>query len=78
MHDRNPFASSVSQWVDWLVSSCNDLGLDAFIFWPSSEGKEEEQVRIFAEQVVPKVGRPWKRVDNPHCTDGSSLHRLAW
>jgi len=29
--------------------------LDTFIFWPSAEGEEEGQVRIFAEQVVPKA-----------------------
>ena len=55
IHDKTPFLGSVSHWVDWLVSSYRDLGLDTFIFWPSVEGDEESQVRIFAEQVVPRV-----------------------
>ena len=55
LHEKSPFVGSVSHWVDWLVSSYKDLGLDTFIFWPSTEGEEESQVRIFAEQVVPKA-----------------------
>ena len=55
LHEKRPFVGSVSHWVDWLVSSYKDLGLDTFIFWPSTEGEEEGQVRIFAEQVVPKA-----------------------
>ena len=55
IHDKTPFIGSASQWADWLVSSSKDLGLDTFIFWPSVEGQEEGQVRVFAEQVVPKV-----------------------
>ena len=55
IHEKSPFVGSVSSWADWLVSSYKDLGLDTFIFWPSVEGDEEAQVRIFAEQVVPKV-----------------------
>ncbi len=55
IHEKSPFEGPASQWVDWLVSSHKDLGLDTFIFWPSVEGEEEGQVRIFAEQVVPKV-----------------------
>ena len=55
IHEKTPFEGPVSQWVDWLVSSYKDQGLDTFIFWPSLEGEEENQVRIFAEQVVPKV-----------------------
>src|SRR5213594_414671 len=55
IHDKTPFEGPVLQWVDWLVSSYRDLGLDTFIFWPSIEGEEESQVRTFAEQVVPKV-----------------------
>ncbi len=55
IHEKSPFVGSVSHWVDWLVSSYKDLGLDTFIFWPSVEGEEESQVRIFAEQVVPRV-----------------------
>jgi alkanesulfonate monooxygenase SsuD/methylene tetrahydromethanopterin reductase-like flavin-dependent oxidoreductase (luciferase family) len=55
LHEKRPFVGSVSNWVDWLVSSYKDLGLDTFIFWPSAEGEEEGQIRIFAEQVVPKL-----------------------
>ena len=55
IHEKSPFTGSVSQWVDWLVSSYQKLELDTFIFWPSVEGEEENQVRIFAGQVVPKV-----------------------
>src|SRR5438132_5631331 len=55
LHEKRPFVGSVSHWVDWLVSSYKDLGLDTFIFWPSAEGEEEGQARIFAEQVVPKA-----------------------
>ncbi len=55
IHDKTPFSGSVSQWVDWLVSSYTELEQDTFIFWPASEGGEESQVRLFAEQVVPRV-----------------------
>ena len=55
IHEKTPFVGSVTHWVDWLVSSYRDLGLDTFIFWPSAEGEEEGQVRIFAEEVVPKA-----------------------
>lgn len=55
IHDRNPYVGSVSNWADWLVSSYRDFGFDTFIFWPSNEGEEEGQVRIFAEKVVPNV-----------------------
>ena len=55
IHEKTPLVGSVSHWVDWLVSSYKELGLDTFIFWPSVEGEEESQVQIFAEQVVPSV-----------------------
>ena len=55
LHDRTPFIGSVSHWVDWLTSSYKELGLDTFIFWPSVEGDEENQVRIFAQQIIPKL-----------------------
>ena len=55
IHEKTPFVGSASQWVDWLVASYRELGLDTFIFWPSVEGEEENQVRIFAERVVPRV-----------------------
>src|SRR5438445_288063 len=55
LHDKKPFIGSVSHWVDWLTSSYKELGLDTFIFWPSVEGDEENQVRTFAQQIVPKL-----------------------
>src|SRR5690348_7053046 len=55
LHDRSPFIGSISHWIDWLTSSYKELGLDTFIFWPSVEGDEENQVRIFAQQIVPKL-----------------------
>jgi alkanesulfonate monooxygenase SsuD/methylene tetrahydromethanopterin reductase-like flavin-dependent oxidoreductase (luciferase family) len=53
--DKSLFVGSSSQWVDWLVSSYTELGIDTFVFWPSGDGQEEGQVRLFAENVVPKV-----------------------
>jgi alkanesulfonate monooxygenase SsuD/methylene tetrahydromethanopterin reductase-like flavin-dependent oxidoreductase (luciferase family) len=53
--DKSPFVGSSPQWVDWLVSSYTDLGIDTFVFWPSGEGLEESQLRLFAERVVPKA-----------------------
>src|SRR6266566_3276755 len=55
LHDKSPFTGSISEWADWLVSCYNGLEQDTFIFWPAAEGQEESQVRLFAEQVVPKV-----------------------
>jgi alkanesulfonate monooxygenase SsuD/methylene tetrahydromethanopterin reductase-like flavin-dependent oxidoreductase (luciferase family) len=55
LHEKSSFVSSASGWVDWLVSSYKDLSFDTFIFWPAAEGDEENQTRIFAQQVVPKV-----------------------
>lgn len=55
IHDKSPFVGSISSWVDWLVYLYHDSGFDTFIFWPSNEGEEEDQVRNFAEKVVPKV-----------------------
>src|SRR5207245_6212408 len=52
LHEKRPFVGSVSHWVDWLVSSYRDLGLDTFIFWPSAEGEEEGRCRIFGDPVV--------------------------
>jgi alkanesulfonate monooxygenase SsuD/methylene tetrahydromethanopterin reductase-like flavin-dependent oxidoreductase (luciferase family) len=53
--EKSPFVGSSSQWVDWIVSSYSDLGVDTFVFWPSAQGQEENQLRLFAERVVPKV-----------------------
>jgi alkanesulfonate monooxygenase SsuD/methylene tetrahydromethanopterin reductase-like flavin-dependent oxidoreductase (luciferase family) len=40
-----------SQWVDDLRRLQDDYGFDMFVFW--GEGDEDEQVRRFAEDVVP-------------------------
>jgi alkanesulfonate monooxygenase SsuD/methylene tetrahydromethanopterin reductase-like flavin-dependent oxidoreductase (luciferase family) len=53
--DKAPLVGSVSYWTDWITSSYKDLGVDTFIFWPTLQGQENEQTRIFAEQVVPKA-----------------------
>ncbi len=53
--EKTPFVGSSSQWVDRIVSSYRDLGVDTFVFWPIIEGQEESQLRLFAERVVPKV-----------------------
>jgi len=53
--DKAPLVGPVSYWTDWIVSWYKDLGVDTFIFWPSIQGQENEQVRVFAEQVVPKA-----------------------
>jgi alkanesulfonate monooxygenase SsuD/methylene tetrahydromethanopterin reductase-like flavin-dependent oxidoreductase (luciferase family) len=42
-----------SQWVDDLRRLQTDYGFDTFIFW--GEGEHDEQVRRFAEDVVPAV-----------------------
>jgi hypothetical protein len=53
--DKAPFIGSSSDWVDWLVSSYTDLGIDTFIIWPSGDGQEESQLRLFADRIVPKA-----------------------
>ena len=41
------------QWVDDLRRLIEDYGFDTFIFW--GEGDPDEQLRRFAEDVVPRV-----------------------
>ncbi|WP_157252573.1 LLM class flavin-dependent oxidoreductase [Nonomuraea typhae] len=41
------------QWADELTDLATGYGIDAFVFWP--EGDQREQLTRFAEQVVPKV-----------------------
>jgi alkanesulfonate monooxygenase SsuD/methylene tetrahydromethanopterin reductase-like flavin-dependent oxidoreductase (luciferase family) len=53
--DKAPFVGSSSEWVDWTVSTYTDLGVDTFVFWPSGDGQEESQVRLFADRVVPNA-----------------------
>jgi alkanesulfonate monooxygenase SsuD/methylene tetrahydromethanopterin reductase-like flavin-dependent oxidoreductase (luciferase family) len=40
-------------WIETLTQWASDLGLDTFVFWPRDAS--EQQVRLFAEQVVPGV-----------------------
>jgi hypothetical protein len=45
------------QWANKLTSYYQDLGLNSFVFWPETEPAEEEnQMRLFAERVIPAVG----------------------
>ncbi len=39
-------------WVETLVRYYTELGMDTFNFWPVA-GIEQEQIRLFAEEVVP-------------------------
>ena len=43
----------VEVWVETLSQWATDLGFDTFIFWPADSS--EQQVRLFAEAVVPRV-----------------------
>jgi len=43
----------VELWIETLTEWATDLGLDTFVFWP--EDATEQQVRLFAEEVVPGV-----------------------
>jgi alkanesulfonate monooxygenase SsuD/methylene tetrahydromethanopterin reductase-like flavin-dependent oxidoreductase (luciferase family) len=43
----------VELWVETLAAWATDLGFDTFIFWP--EDPSEQQVRLFAEEIVPRV-----------------------
>jgi len=53
---RGPgLAGPVELWVETLTEWVLDLGFDSLIFWPAITGPE--QVRVFAEEVVPGVRR---------------------
>ena len=39
-------------WVETLVRFYTELGMDTFNFWPVA-GNEQEQIRLFAQEVVP-------------------------
>lgn len=45
----------VDYWVEELVRLAQEYGMDSFIFAPKDPG--EQQLRLFAEQVVPAVSR---------------------
>jgi alkanesulfonate monooxygenase SsuD/methylene tetrahydromethanopterin reductase-like flavin-dependent oxidoreductase (luciferase family) len=53
--NKAPFIGSSSDWTNWIVSSFRDSETDTFVFWPSGDGQEEDQVRLFADKVVPEV-----------------------
>ncbi len=46
---------SVDHWVETLVSYNRKLGFDSFDYWPATDDNEVEQIRVFAEKVVPSV-----------------------
>lgn len=48
-----PFAGSVAQWVDQLVSLVLDHGMNAFSYWPDED--HDRQLAAFADEVVPRV-----------------------
>ncbi|MGH2698906.1 MAG: LLM class flavin-dependent oxidoreductase [Actinomycetota bacterium] len=52
--DRGGFLEGpVSYWTDQLTRLVVELGMDAFIFWPTAE--PTPQLRRFAEEVAPDV-----------------------
>ncbi|MFI5420069.1 MAG: LLM class flavin-dependent oxidoreductase [Nitrososphaerales archaeon] len=58
--DKSPgekalFVGSISDWVEKVNSLYHELGVNTFVFWPTAQGQEENQLRLFAERVVPKV-----------------------
>lgn len=54
VEDGEQVAGPVAHWVDTLARYREELGLDAFVFWPLG-GDELEQARRFAHEVVPEV-----------------------
>lgn len=46
-------AGPVEHWIEALTDYRDRLGFDSFVFWPNAE--RPEQVRIFLEQVVPRL-----------------------
>jgi alkanesulfonate monooxygenase SsuD/methylene tetrahydromethanopterin reductase-like flavin-dependent oxidoreductase (luciferase family) len=43
----------IELWIETLAEWATDLGFDTFIFWP--QDPSDQQVRLFAEEVVPRV-----------------------
>ncbi|MET7773059.1 LLM class flavin-dependent oxidoreductase [Nocardia sp. NPDC005366] len=52
--DRGFLEGPAARWVDDLVALHRDQRIDAFVFWPI-EGEPVDQIRRYAEQVVPAV-----------------------
>jgi alkanesulfonate monooxygenase SsuD/methylene tetrahydromethanopterin reductase-like flavin-dependent oxidoreductase (luciferase family) len=44
---------SIDVWIKTLTQWSVDIGMDTYILWPGED--RSEQVRIFAEEVVPRV-----------------------
>lgn len=47
---------SVSEWIETLLHYRQRYRHDTFIFWPVA-GNEEEQVRLFLDEIMPEVRR---------------------
>ena len=52
-HGGQGLNGPVELWIETLTGWATDLGLDTFVFWP--QDATEQQVRLFAEEVVPGV-----------------------
>jgi alkanesulfonate monooxygenase SsuD/methylene tetrahydromethanopterin reductase-like flavin-dependent oxidoreductase (luciferase family) len=51
--DEGPLEGPPSRWVETLTEFALEQGMDTFVFWPS--GNHEQQVEVFATEVVPAV-----------------------
>ena len=50
---REPFAGSVGQWTEQLISVVIDYGMNGFAYWPVDD--HDTQIARFAQEVVPAV-----------------------
>lgn len=41
------------EWIETLTSWAVELGFDTFVFWPITDA--QDQLRVFADEVVPAV-----------------------
>jgi hypothetical protein len=48
-----PFQGSSAQWVDLLVRLNREIGMNAFVYWPSAD--HAVQFAEFAHTVLPDV-----------------------
>lgn len=51
---KGVIVGQAQQWVEELLRYYHELAMDTFFFWPVT-GNEEEQIRRFAEDVIPEV-----------------------
>ncbi|GAB2472079.1 LLM class flavin-dependent oxidoreductase [Jatrophihabitans fulvus] len=58
-HGRVGLVGGASTWADFLADAVVELGFDTFIFWPVSSPTrtDEQQLEVFATEVVPTVRR---------------------